>query len=249
MEKKMLPIAVLFYGLTLAQVGINTTSPTQTLDVNGNARFRNVPENNVLDNADRVMLLQGDGTAKRVTVSSLQPPGKFALDDIYTLTATVPVDKNITGTYSGNSKIDDIDIQMNQSIIIPARTEALIIVNYSVPMGMGSDFTCANNLWYYGIRFLKDGIEMPQGSRKFTFFRTDPSAKVSTISSSYSEKITNNTFTDVTVTYSLNGYLELISGTITTNPCIIRFNMNAATGENFNWGKANMNIQLFKKSL
>ncbi|WPO89271.1 hypothetical protein [Chryseobacterium sp. HR92] len=249
MKKKLLPLTVLFYGLSLAQVGINTTSPTQELDVNGNVRFRNVPENAILDNTDRVLLLQGDGTAKKVTVSSLQPPGKFALDDIYTVTATVPVDKNIAGTYSSsNFKIDNVDIQMNQSIIIPAKTDALVIVNYSVPMGMGSNFTCANYLWYYGIRFLKDGVEMPQGSRKFTFFRTDQSAKVSTISGSYSEKITNNTLTDLTVTYSLNGYLEFDSGTI-ANPCIIRFNMNSATGENYNWGRANMNIQMFKKPL
>ncbi|WP_426482209.1 hypothetical protein [Chryseobacterium sp. R2ACT005] len=108
----MLPIAVLFYGLTLAQVGINTTSPTQTLDVNGNLRFRNVPENDVLGNTDRTILLQGDGTAKKVMISSLQPPGKFALDDIYPLKASAPIDKNVTGTTcsTSNSKIDNIDI-------------------------------------------------------------------------------------------------------------------------------------------
>ncbi|WP_223607546.1 hypothetical protein [Chryseobacterium sp. OSA05B] len=239
------------------KMGINTSAPTQQLDVNGNVRFRNVPDNNNMLSTDKVMVLQDDGTAKKVPVSSLQSPEKFALDNIYSITASNVFDRNIAGIYTNPSTlINDVNIQMSQTITIPANSSAMLVINYSVPIGMADNgngansFSCANNgLAYYGIRFLKDGVEMPAGSRKYSF----PSdglntAKVSTISSAYTEIITNNAPSDLTITYSLNGYLEIFPSTI-SNPCNVRFNMFSTSGQNYNWGKANMNIQHFKKPL
>jgi len=252
MKKNLIPLLVLAnVHIINAQVGINTSSPTEQLDVNGNVRFRNVPDNNTILSTDRVMLLQNDGTAKKILLGSLQATEKFALDNIYSVTASDPVERNISGTYTGSTIINDVDIQMGQNITIPANSVVMIVVNYSVPIGMGDNFDCANSgLGYYGIRFLKNGTEMPQGSRKFSFPSSEvkSTAKVSTVSSSYTENITNSTSTDVIITYSLHGYLELFASTI-PNPCQVRFNMNSATGQNFNWGKANMNIELFKKPL
>ena len=54
-------------------LGVGTSiSPTQKLDVDGNVRFRQVPENASLDTNDRVMVLDNTGVAKKVPLSSVQ---------------------------------------------------------------------------------------------------------------------------------------------------------------------------------
>ena len=50
----------------------NNILPTQKLDVDGNVRFRQVPENASLDTNDRVMVLDNTGVAKKVPLSSVQ---------------------------------------------------------------------------------------------------------------------------------------------------------------------------------
>lgn len=55
-------------------LGIGTTSPTQKLDVNGNVRFRGVPEGNVAT-TDRVIVVGSDGTAKKIPTSNLNNIG------------------------------------------------------------------------------------------------------------------------------------------------------------------------------
>lgn len=50
----------------------NSILPTQKLDVDGNVRFRQVPENASLDTNDRVMVLDNTGVAKKVPLSSVQ---------------------------------------------------------------------------------------------------------------------------------------------------------------------------------
>jgi hypothetical protein len=52
-------------------VGISI-SPTQKLDVDGNVRFRQVPENAIIDTNDRLMVLNNSGVAKKVPLSSVQ---------------------------------------------------------------------------------------------------------------------------------------------------------------------------------
>lgn len=42
MKKLALPLLLLFTGISFAQVGVNTTDPTTTLDVNGTFRIRNL---------------------------------------------------------------------------------------------------------------------------------------------------------------------------------------------------------------
>ncbi|KQK25188.1 hypothetical protein AR438_11715 [Chryseobacterium aquaticum] len=54
-------------------LGVGTSiSPTQKLDVDGNVRFRQVPENASIDTNDRVMVLDNTGVAKKVPLSSVQ---------------------------------------------------------------------------------------------------------------------------------------------------------------------------------
>ncbi|REC79355.1 hypothetical protein DRF60_05885 [Chryseobacterium elymi] len=243
-------------SLMLSQVGINTQSPTETLDVNGNIRFRSVPQYSSLLSADLIMVLDANGVGKRLPVSALIPPGKYVLDDIYSIVAVNPIKRNIHGVWNGSQQINNIDLEMTQSIVIPANKDVQVVVNYSIPLGMeigGAGSECANDaLSYYGIRFLKNGNEMQAGSRKFSFPKGSNGVKMSTVSAAYVEQIKNTTSTDMTVTYTLNGYLELKSGTVTgtdSSPCTVKYNMHAATGENYNWGKGTMTVQLYKKDL
>lgn len=53
---------------TSAQVGINTTEPTQTLDVNGTARIRSLAEIPYdRDAGDRFLYIKDDGTLAKLS--------------------------------------------------------------------------------------------------------------------------------------------------------------------------------------
>jgi hypothetical protein len=51
MKKIKLIFALLFCAISFAQVGVNTTSPTNTLDVNGGARIRTLNEGTIESDA------------------------------------------------------------------------------------------------------------------------------------------------------------------------------------------------------
>ncbi|REC74497.1 hypothetical protein DRF60_17775 [Chryseobacterium elymi] len=58
-------------------MGIGTTAPTEKLDVNGNVKFRAVPNSASVVNTDRVMILGNDGVAKKVPVEAIYPPSQM----------------------------------------------------------------------------------------------------------------------------------------------------------------------------
>ena len=64
--KYLLFLLIPFLGL--GQVGINTTSPTETFDINGTLRVRNVPEGAV---EDYILVVDNGGVVKKIPLSSL----------------------------------------------------------------------------------------------------------------------------------------------------------------------------------
>ena len=60
-------ILLLFPLALFSQVGINTSSPTETLDVNGTVRIRNLP---TVSTADSILVTQ-NGIIKKVSISNL----------------------------------------------------------------------------------------------------------------------------------------------------------------------------------
>jgi len=52
-------------------LGVGMSDPTEKLDVGGNVRFRTVPNETVIADTDRFMLLKDDGTGKKVPMSAL----------------------------------------------------------------------------------------------------------------------------------------------------------------------------------
>jgi hypothetical protein len=60
-------ITLLFPALLFSQVGINTASPTETLDINGTLRVRNTPNGLPTDS----LLVIRNGVVKKISMSSI----------------------------------------------------------------------------------------------------------------------------------------------------------------------------------
>ncbi|AZA84153.1 hypothetical protein C1637_16830 [Chryseobacterium lactis] len=177
-------------------------------------------------------LYNNSGTSSSPVWDKLSPQrSSFVLSDILSVVATSPVDQPAAGT------VNNTDLGLSQPVVIPANSTAKIIVDYSVPMGTTGTATPAG---YFGVRFLKDGTEQPAGSRKFTVPNTGAGSNMVSVSGKFTEQIVNSTASDVTVTYTLNGYTE---GTNQNT----RFNMWQTSGSNLNWGRANMAVTIFVK--
>lgn len=227
-------LSFLIYSSGYSQVGINTTTPTKDLDINGELRIRSLPINKTLSS---VVLSDIDGNIYTNNVK--------LLIQAETTIASGPV--NYSPSSTGNDTKNDINVGLSNTITIPAGTLITIIVNYSVPIGTTTFSEQVNG--YAGIRFLKNGTEAPQGSRKFSFSDLyDPSSgstgiNMFSVSAMYIETIDNTaSATDITITYTLNGYVEQIKTSAITQ---YRFNMWASSGANYNWGKASMSSQVY----
>lgn len=171
--------------------------------------------------------------------TSVKPPVGFST--VYNVVATAPV---TVAMGTGNTTNDNVNLGLSKAITIPASTKALVTVLYSVPAGIAFVPSTSQTIpsTYLGVRFLRNSTEEPAGSRKFTM----PGAgrlgfsvtSMSTITGVYSEVVTSGA-SATTVTYDPRGYIEQ-----NANPSNLSytFNMAAASGPNFNWGKAAMVI-------
>lgn len=181
-------------------------------------------------------LYYNSGTSAAPQWSKLSPQTTdYQLLGVFTSVATAPVDQ---AAIASGVIVNNINLGLSVPITIPANSTAKIAVDYSVPVGtVGSAGT---ELGYYGIRFLKNGTEAPEGSRKYSIPVGDNGSQMASISGKFSETLTNSSSSPVTITYTLNGYIE--SSNLPT-----RFNMWATSGNNFNWGKGSMGVTVFTK--
>lgn len=214
------------------QVGINTTEPTAALDVNGDLRIRQLTESA----GSHVLSINSEGNVSKFKA--------FLLHDADETVAVQSVSQSITG----ENTINDLDLGLSVSVTIPANTESKVIINYSVPMGTAVGHNPGKT--YIGIKFTKDGIEKPQGSRKFTLVpvESDPSNNISsmgTITNTYVENFDVESV-DRTIVYELKGYIEQHDpggSTLTA----YKFNMWSNGTDNYNWGKGSIGYQTYTK--
>ena len=228
MKQNIFIINLLFISnVLLSQVGIGTTTPTKDLDVNGELRVRNLPTQSA--NTSNLLTTDVDGN---IGQSSF-----FLPSSVVSSVATSNIDRVV----AGQRTINNIDLGLSTTVIIPANQEAVLIINYSVPIGISS---FSEPLGYYGIRFLKDNMEAVAGSRKFSCNNNSTlvNANMITISNLYTESFQSEP-TERIITYTLNGYIEQTSGA--GGPHTYRFNMWSPTGANFNWGRATITHQVF----
>lgn len=69
--KKLINLFCFLPFMVMAQVGINTTTPTKTLDVNGEARIRNTP---TATGSYSILVVDSEGNVQKVPASALQAP-------------------------------------------------------------------------------------------------------------------------------------------------------------------------------
>ncbi|PTT37226.1 hypothetical protein DBR28_10085 [Chryseobacterium sp. HMWF028] len=151
----------------------------------------------------------------------------YTLDNIYDYTAVNPQLVSVSGTNLTG---------FSQPITIPANKAAKIIISYSIPVG-----TYQAQAGYYGITLMKDGTEIPSGSRKFTIGSAGGGAAaiVSSINANIADNI-NASASAQTITYSLKAYLESANTPVS-------FCMTSATEPNFNWGRGYWSLTVFYK--
>ncbi|PXW15437.1 hypothetical protein C8D70_105302, partial [Chryseobacterium sp. CBTAP 102] len=176
------------------------------------------------------------GTSAAPKWSKLAPQTTdYQLLGVFTDVATSPVNQTATGS---GVIVDDLNLGLSVSVTVPANSTAKIVVDYSVPMGTTS--SAGAELGYYGVRFLRNGVEAPAGSRKYTIPEGGNGSQMVSTSGKYSETYNNTSASPVVITYTLNGYAES-----TNHP--VRFNMWAASGANFNWGVGSITATAFAK--
>lgn len=225
-------------GVLITRVGLqNTTDATTILSPAKGLMVYNT--NNSSQIAEGFYINYGTPTAPVWRTFEKIDRNLFRLENTYDVTATGPVNQAVTA----GTTINNIALGLSITITIPAFTEAKVITTYSVPMGTTTESTGFNG--YYGIRFLKGNVELPSGSRKFTIVPSSGVAsRMASVGATVGDNISNNTASPITITYTLNGYVEPIAGSST-----IRFNMWQTSGNNFNWGLGYMFTQLFLKPL
>ncbi|MEI3789113.1 MULTISPECIES: hypothetical protein [unclassified Chryseobacterium] len=263
--------------MSFAQVGINTTNPDPSaiLDVESTASKKGgvlIPKASLGSETDGTTIVSpatglmvysnggtittGDGfyvnygTPASPLWRTYQQwsPAQYVLHNTYNTVATAPVRRTGLGP---TTTINNVPLGLSLTVDIPPHSACRVIVTYSVPVGTYNVVpTNASGFGYYGVRFLRNGAEDPAGSRKYTILPAGGGASSGMVSSgaTYIAIETNATSTVKTITYDLNGYIELGGGGSFTSTNIV-FNMWDNIGNpNFNWGYGTMTAQVFAKA-
>ncbi|NML71545.1 hypothetical protein HHL23_17310 [Chryseobacterium sp. RP-3-3] len=269
-------VALALPAITYAQVGINTSTPDPSaiLDVQSTATKKGgllIPKVSLVNHTDGttiaspatgLMVYSNGGTittGNGFYVNYGTPasplwrtyqqwtPALYILDDTYSVVATAPVKQ--TGLLP-STIINNVPLGLSLTVNIPPHSACRVIVTYSVPVGTYSTVPInASGFGYYGVRFTKNGVEDPSGSRKYSILPSGDGASSGMVSSgaTYIGIETNNTSAVQTVTYNLNGYIELGNAGFTSTNMV--FNMWDNIGNpNFNWGYGSMTAQVFAKA-
>ncbi|WP_123867364.1 hypothetical protein [Chryseobacterium joostei] len=220
-------------------VGIGTETPSEKLDVEGNARIRTLVDiegTNQIPRFTRRVMSDANG------VLGYEPnisKSTYGLDNIYENAMSNQISTTIT---NGN-----VPLNLSNTIVVPANTEALIVIDYNIPILKKGGYVA-----YMGITLKKStnggaDVELEQGSRKYTtpsYSDNSAPAQGFPIVGKAVDHITNNTSSPITIVYKPLGYVE---DNITT----VYFGMwtNSGTGANFNWGRGSMTVTSYLKSL
>ncbi|MDR6369181.1 hypothetical protein J2795_000582 [Chryseobacterium bernardetii] len=184
------------------------------------------------------------GTSAAPNWDKLSPQkSDFILSAVVFSAATSPVDQAATGTAPTPVVVDNVNIGLTTTVTVPPNSTAKILMTYNVPMGTypaGATSGNTNVNGYFGIRFLKDGVEAQEGSRKYAIPYASAGSHMMSVTGNFTETIVNNGSSPLNIVYTLNGYVE-------STETAVRFNMWASSGDNFNWGKGSLTGTVFVK--
>ncbi|MCV9932907.1 hypothetical protein OIU80_11485 [Flavobacterium sp. LS1R47] len=246
MKKKLIILCLMTFSLltySQSQVGINTFNPTQTLDVNGGARVRNMKNINteaLTLEYNHQIVANSDGNLGYVLNSNTTVPWSFN-DNKYDV---------LTKPISSGLRTGRVPLNFSITISIPAKSQAQVVINYNMPV-MHSSHT-PNTIGYLGCTLYKsvnDGsdIELDMGSRKYTVPNNYNGIAVTALGMPVAgfaiDIISNPGDTPMNVAYKVDGYVESNAATVT-------FGMyTASPGINYNWGRGVMSAQIFTKPI
>ncbi|QBA20519.1 hypothetical protein EU348_04715 [Chryseobacterium indologenes] len=189
-------------------------------------------------------LYVNSGTSGAPSWDKLSPQkSDFILSAVVFAAASAPVDQAATGNPPAPAVIDNINIGLSTTVTVPPNSTAKILMTYNVPMGTypaGATSGNTNVAGYFGIRFLKDGVEAPEGSRKYAIPYANSGSHMMSVTGNFTETVVNNGSSPLNIVYTLNGYME-------NTETAVRFNMWASSGDNFNWGKGSLTGTVFAK--
>jgi hypothetical protein len=248
MENKIfLIICTILVQSVDAQVGINTTAPTQTLDVNGNARVRTMTDintNALNQQYNRKVMADGNGNLGFIINSTPTVPWQFS-DNMYAVLAA-PISSSIA---EGR-----VSLNFNIPVTIPANTQAQIVINYNMPVRHSNREV--GTIGYIGCTLYKSvnngaDTELEMGSRKYTvpgYYNRGASSAASAYGlpiAGFAVDIVSNTgTTPMNIVYKVEGYIEGNNPAVST----ITFGMYAAAPDNnYNWGRGALTAQIFTK--
>lgn len=131
MKKKCFAAAILIASVMInAQtglVGVNTSTPTNTLDVNGTARVRSLLPNTFNSSVDKIVVADANGALKSVPASAISSSSYEVLFDLTPITDVGISDSNPNGDDARTA----VTIQ-NQTINLTK--DALVQINFAVPI-------------------------------------------------------------------------------------------------------------------
>ena len=243
--KQLTYILLLLPFLTFAQVGIGITNPEATLHIAGDLKIDTIP----VMNEDYVLVADSDGfVGKKIGIVPFS---------VQTIKAIMPSRVNYTTTTNEVHINNDIDLGLGTYTITinPGRT-SLISVEYNVPVGAVNS-TLDQIATYIGIKFLIDGVENQDVSRKIQMpvfstatsldglstsglFRTDK------IISSWTDVVTNTTASPMLISFEIRGVLQQARVNNNNYAQVGKtyiFGMWSSTGNNLGWGKGSLTIQ------
>lgn len=119
--------SLIIHAQSAGYIGINTATPTQTLDVNGTTRIRVLTPNTFDSNIDKVVIANDKGVLKSVPVNELVNRSYEVLFDLNALN-TVTINDNNPNASSPRVPV----IIQSQSITLTK--EAVVQINFSVPI-------------------------------------------------------------------------------------------------------------------
>ncbi|MBL1222317.1 hypothetical protein JET18_15810 [Chryseobacterium sp. L7] len=134
---------------------------------------------------------------------------------LYSAESVINLNQIAVTSSNQNGNINNIDLGLKKTVIIPPKTTAKILVNYNIPiMSRAAIFR-----GFIGINFKKNDVEMTAGSRRYTFINGVYFGQSTFFSGvgKFAETVVNTANSPLVITYSATAFTEKIRGSITFN--------------------------------
>lgn len=134
---------------------------------------------------------------------------------LYSAESVINLNQIVVTSYNQNGNINNIDLGLKKTVIIPPKTTAKILVNYNIPiMSRPAIFR-----GFIGINFKRNDEEMTAGSRRYTFMNgvNNQQSVFFTGVGKFAETVVNTADSPLVITYSATAFTEKMRGSVAFN--------------------------------